>query len=91
MDIWNKKETAYWIRLALFNLVIVALLGVLLRYKIAFSFPFLQQKHVLHGHSHFAFSAWISQMIMTLLLYHFKPQKSEINASLLLIGNTVVA
>ncbi len=91
MEIWNKKETAYWIRLALFNLVIVALLGVLLRYKIAFSFPFLQQKHVLHGHSHFAFSAWISQMIMTLLLYHFKPQKSEMNASLLLMANTVVA
>ncbi|HNP53959.1 MAG TPA: hypothetical protein PKK69_05065, partial [Ferruginibacter sp.] len=56
-------------RIALFNLLIVAVLGCLLRYKIAFSFPWLDQKHLLHTHSHFAFSGWITQAILVLLLH----------------------
>jgi hypothetical protein len=54
-----------WLRWGLFNLAIVALYGFLMRYKIAFSFPFLEQKHLLHAHSHFAFSGWISQILYT--------------------------
>lgn len=56
-------------RIALINLFIVALLGCLLRYKILFALPFLDQKHLLHGHSHFAFSGWITQAIFVLLLF----------------------
>ncbi|CAM3904775.1 hypothetical protein [Aquirufa aurantiipilula] len=63
------KGVNFWVQIALFNLVVVAMLGVMLRYKIAFSFPVIHQKHLLHGHSHFAFSAWVSQMIMTLLAF----------------------
>jgi hypothetical protein len=57
-----------WLRIALVNLSIVALLGVILRYKIAFSLPFIDQKHLLHGHSHFAFSGWISEALMILMV-----------------------
>lgn len=57
----------FWLRVSLFNLLILALIGVILRYKIAFSLPFVDQKHLLHGHSHFAFAGWISQVIMTLM------------------------
>ncbi len=52
-----------WIKICFINLLIVALLGVTLRYKIAFSLPFVDQKHLLHGHSHFAFAGWITQII----------------------------
>ena len=49
------------------NLLIVALLGVIMRYKIVYEFPFLHQKNLQHAHSHFAFVAWISQCIFYLL------------------------
>ena len=48
-----------WLRISLFNLMLVAFLGMILRYKILFSLPFLDQKHLLHAHSHFAFSGWV--------------------------------
>lgn len=62
-----------WLRIALINLNIVAFLGIILRYKIAFSFPFVDQKHLLHSHSHFAFNGWISQALIVLMIeYLFK-------------------
>ncbi|HQR92867.1 MAG: hypothetical protein B7Y15_02275 [Bacteroidetes bacterium 24-39-8] len=57
-----------WLQLAFFNLFLVASIGVILRYKIAFSLPFIDQKHLLHGHSHFAFSGWVTHLLMTLLI-----------------------
>ncbi|HEY1008932.1 MAG TPA: hypothetical protein VGE58_02410 [Daejeonella sp.] len=59
-----------WIRISFFNLLIVSFLGFLLRYKIAFSLPWLDQKNVLHSHSHFAFSGWVTQVLMVLLIYY---------------------
>lgn len=55
-------------RIALLNLSLLAFIGVLMRLKIAFAFPWLQQKFLLHAHSHFAFSGWVSHMLMLLLL-----------------------
>lgn len=57
-----------WLNVSLFNLLIVALLGTALRYKIAFSFPFIDQKHVMHAHSHFAFAGWITMALMAMLV-----------------------
>lgn len=57
-----------WVRLCLMNLLIVASIGLVLRYKMIFPLPWVDQKHLLHGHSHFAFSGWISQLLMVLLL-----------------------
>lgn len=57
-----------WLHIALFNLLLIASLGFLLRYKIAFSLPFVDQKHLLHAHSHFAFGGWISQLLMALMV-----------------------
>jgi hypothetical protein len=57
-----------WLQFSLFNLFLVALLGLTLRYKIAFSLPFIDQQFLLHGHSHFAFAGWVTQALMTLLI-----------------------
>ncbi len=57
-----------WIRIALFNLALIAFIGFVLRYKIAFSLPFVDQKHLLQAHSHFAFSGWISHALMALMV-----------------------
>lgn len=61
----DKTIAKKWFRLGLLNLAIVALLGTLMRYKIAFNFPFLEQKNLLHAHSHFAFNGWISHFLYT--------------------------
>ncbi len=66
-----------WLRISIFNLLLVASIGVILRYKIAFSLPFIDQKHLLHGHSHFAFSGWITQALMVLLVHHLSKYKGE--------------
>ncbi len=61
-------EQKKWLLFSFFNLMLVALLGVTLRYKIAFSLPFIDQQKLLHGHSHFAFTGWVTQALMTLLV-----------------------
>ena len=66
-----------WLKITLINLCIVAFLGVILRYKIAFSLPFIDQSNVHHGHSHFAFSGWISQAIMILMVYYLHKKGQE--------------
>lgn len=67
-----------WGLILIANLFLVALLGLLMRYKIAFSLPFFEQKHIQHAHSHFAFTAWIS-MALYLALIHFLEQHVAIN------------
>ena len=68
-----------WLRIALINLSVIALIGVILRYKIVFSLPIIDQKHLLHAHSHFAFAGWLTQVLMTLMVA-FLYQKGLTNA-----------
>ncbi|MEO5593583.1 MAG: hypothetical protein ABIR15_07645 [Chitinophagaceae bacterium] len=63
-----------WLQISFFNLLLVAFLGIILRYKIAFSLPFVDQKYLLHGHSHFAFAGWVTQALMTLLVAYLRDQ-----------------
>lgn len=63
-----------WLKLSIFNLLLVALLGAVLRYKIAFSLPVIRQEFFLQAHSHFAFSGWITQALMTLLVNYLQTQ-----------------
>ena len=57
-----------WLSVAFFNLMLVGALGCILRYKIAYSLPFVDQKFLLHAHSHFAFSGWVTQALMALMV-----------------------
>ena len=57
-----------WYKVALLNLVVLAVLGLLLRYKINFPLPLMKQENLLHAHSHFAFNGWISFLLELLLL-----------------------
>lgn len=68
-----------WLKISLINLLIVASLGVTLRYKILYSLPFIDQKHLLHGHSHFAFAGWITQALMVLLVAYLVKQQGQSN------------
>ena len=59
----------FWLKLSLINLFIVASLGVLMRYKIGFDFPYFSQKNIQHAHSHFAFSGWITHALYVLMIH----------------------
>ncbi|MEX6686935.1 hypothetical protein QTN47_05490 [Danxiaibacter flavus] len=63
-----------WTRLSLVNFLVVASLGVVLRYKILYPLYFIEQKHLLHAHSHFAFSGWVSQMLMVFFVHYLQRQ-----------------
>jgi hypothetical protein len=63
------KKFQRWAALSLLNFCIVAVLGILLRYKIAFSLPLINYNYILEAHSHFAFSGWVSTAVFTALVY----------------------
>lgn len=66
-----------WIKISIFNFTLLALLGCILRYKIAFSLPFIDQKNLLHAHSHFAFAGWVSQILMSIFLFALSNDRLE--------------
>jgi hypothetical protein len=61
-----------WARICLFNFLIVSALGMVLRYKIILPLPWVQQKLLLYGHSHFAFAGWVSLALFTATLTLFR-------------------
>jgi hypothetical protein len=69
--------TSRWVRISLASLLLVASLGVLMRYKIAFEFPYLDQKNLQHAHSHFAFAGWVTQALMLLIAHALSPTLSS--------------
>ncbi|MFY7652054.1 MAG: hypothetical protein ACOVQE_05105 [Chitinophagaceae bacterium] len=82
------------IKILLLNLAIVALLGVLLRYKSIFPLPFVHQKFLLHSHSHFAFTGWVTQSFYLLILYitYCNNKKNSLKKfEWLLIANLITA
>lgn len=66
-----------WLQISLINLLFIASIGVILRYKIAYSLPFINQKYLLHAHSHFAFSGWVTQALMALLVAYLSEVSGE--------------
>ncbi len=72
----NTISLQRWARISLFNLALVALLGTLMRYKIAFSLPWIDQKHLLHAHSHFAFAGWVSLALSAAMIATLPPEFS---------------
>ena len=68
-----------WVQLALVNFCLVALAGVTLRYKINFPLPSVNQKNLLHGHSHFAFVGWVTLVLMALMVQYLQVHRPDLN------------
>jgi hypothetical protein len=89
-----KLNIKFWLKLSLLNLCIVATLGVLMRYKIGFEFPYLDQKHLQHSHSHFAFSGWVSHTLMTLMVYYLQNKTVDFQVNKyrkIIIANLIIS
>jgi len=90
-------NSKFWLKFSLINLLIVALLGLLMRYKIGFEFPYLDQKHIQHSHSHFAFSGWLTHTLMVLMIVYLEKRAKNIENrffkkyNLLLTANLICA
>lgn len=67
------REKKFWVNICLFNLCIVALLGLGLRTKILFTIPFVDYRNLLSAHSHFAFAGWAGLALITLMVHEFLP------------------
>ncbi|MCG9900145.1 MAG: hypothetical protein MH132_09110 [Hydrotalea sp.] len=59
-----------WMQLSLLAFMLVAALGLIMRYKIGFSFPYFHQKYLQHAHSHLAFAGWVSQTLWVWITYN---------------------
>lgn len=70
--------TQKWSKIALINFTVLAAIGVLLRYKILFPLPLVDHKHLLHGHSHFAFAGWVSLALYIGIIHILQPGESQI-------------
>jgi hypothetical protein len=75
-DTFNARK---WVQLALVNFSLVALAGVTLRYKINFPLPSVNQKNLLHGHSHFAFVGWVTLVLMALMVQYLQVKRPHLN------------
>ncbi|MBS1749505.1 MAG: hypothetical protein JST63_06355 [Bacteroidetes bacterium] len=82
-----------WLQISFLNLAIVALLGVIMRYKIIYPLPLADQKNLLHAHSHFAFAGWVTQALMSLLVSRLGAGNTDFFKKYrpLLIGNLLTA
>lgn len=74
-----KNKFANWLKISLWSLALLATAGFLLRIKMAFPLPFIDQRNLLHGHSHFAFAGWVSQVLMVLISRNFLNESKPLN------------
>lgn len=86
------KTLHFWLKFSAFNFFVVAVLGILMRYKIAFSLPFVEQKYLQEAHSHFAFYGWISAVIYILIVQYLDKNSLDTKAfKIPIIGNMVAS
>lgn len=86
-----------WMSIAVVNFLIVGLLGLLMRLKMVLPMPWVQQKFLLHSHSHFAFSGWVTHALMVLMFIligtsgNHISEKTRKQGTWLILANLIVA
>lgn len=91
IDIRSRQK---WFKIGVFNLMLVAAFGALMRYKTAHSFPFFNQSFLLHAHSHFAFAGWVSHILysgLTILIASYIDEQKLKKYKILIVINLISA
>lgn len=73
------KNFNFWLKTCLFNFFIVSVVGVMMRYEMAFSLPWFSHQFMQESHSHFAFYGWVSATIYLFVTKYLSESKKEIN------------
>lgn len=88
------KNLGFWLKLCVFNFFIVSVVGVLMRYKIAFSLPAFDLKFLQESHSHFAFYGWVTACLYIFIAvylsgspFRIRTKKYEIILLINLLGS----
>lgn len=84
-------KAPFWLKISFLNLLIVAFLGLVMRYKIGFEFPFLDQKSLQHSHYNFAFTGWVSHTLMVLMLVFLSNKVTQSSTTFLKKYNFVLS
>ncbi|WP_426479124.1 hypothetical protein ACP3T3_06655 [Chryseobacterium sp. CBSDS_008] len=74
----------------MFNFFIVSVIGVMLRYGMAFSLPGISHKFMQESHSHFAFYGWVTAAIYIFVVRYLSEHTNKIKIrkyEILLISN----
>ncbi len=66
-----------WLKIAIFNLFIAAILGVLMRYAFVEELSWMAFRNVMHAHSHIAMLGWIYLGLYVFLIYLFLPEEKQ--------------
>lgn len=75
-NLQNKGLPRYWSFLCIFNLLITSFLGLLMRYKIVFALPFIDQTHLLYAHYHFVFAGWVTLTLASCFIVYLLPAEA---------------
>lgn len=67
----------HWFSIAILNLCIVAVIGVLLRYAFVHEIPSFEYRNWLHAHSHLAMLGWVYLALFVLIVQVFIPQDTS--------------
>lgn len=73
------KNFSIWLKLCVFNFFVVSVVGVMMRYNMAFSLPGLTHKFTQEAHSHFAFYGWVSASIYLFVTKYLSEISEKIN------------
>lgn len=86
------KNFKFWIKICVFNFLVVSIVGVLMRYNLAFSLPGFNHTFMQESHSHFAFYGWVSACIylfVTDYLHQFSQKIKIKKYQFLMISNQI--
>lgn len=67
-----------WLLIALLNFFVAAIFGALMRFAFVEEIPWMDYRHILHGHSHGAMLGWIYLALYALLIHFFLPEEKKI-------------
>lgn len=73
------KNFSFWLKLCFFNFFVVSVVGVMMRYNMAFSLPGFTHKFMQESHSHFAFYGWVSASIYLFVTKYLSQISAKLN------------
>lgn len=73
------KNTTSWISFCIFNFLIIAVLGTILRIYAIIPLDFFAFQHIREAHSHFAFYGWITALIYFFVAKNFQEKHPYIS------------
>lgn len=73
------KNFKFWLKICVFNFFVVSIVGVMMRYNMAFSLPGFNHKFMQESHSHFAFYGWVSAGIFLFVTKYLSENYPKIN------------